>query len=98
MALKVYKAEVGKSWTLGKMKNNRQIREQNQDRGRGFGRFGRDFGRGRGRGGGREAAKLIQEEEKIVEGVEVIPEEVNYNRSLEQFMDLDSSTSEMEPG
>ena len=31
MALKVYKAEVGKSGTLGQMRNNRQIREQNQD-------------------------------------------------------------------
>ena len=45
-----------------------------------------------------EAAKLIQEEEEIVEEVEVIPEEVNYNISLEQLMDLDSSTSAMEPG
>ena len=52
MALKVYKAEVGKSGTSGQMRNNRQIRQQNQDRGRGFGRFGRGFGRGRGRGGG----------------------------------------------
>ena len=34
MALKVYKAEVGKSGTSGQMRNNRQIREQNQDRGR----------------------------------------------------------------
>ena len=37
MALKVYKAEVGKSGTSGQMRNNLQIREQNQDRGRGFG-------------------------------------------------------------
>ena len=33
-----------------------------------------------------------------MEEVEVIPEEVNYNRSLERLMDLDSSTSVMEPG
>ena len=45
-----------------------------------------------------EAAKLIQEEEEIVEEVEVIMEEVNCNRSLEHLMDLDSSTSAMEPG
>ena len=45
-----------------------------------------------------EAAELIQEEEEIVEEVEVIMEEVNCNRSLEQLMDLDSSTSGMEPG
>ena len=30
-----------------------------------------------------EAAELIQEEEEIVEEVKVIPEDVNYNRSLE---------------
>ena len=45
-----------------------------------------------------EAAELIQEEEEIVEEVEVITEEVNCNRSLEQLMDLHSSTSAMEPG
>ena len=45
-----------------------------------------------------EAAKIIQEEEEIVEEVEVIMEEVNCNRSLEQLMDIDSSTSVMEPG
>ena len=45
-----------------------------------------------------EAAKAIPEEEEIVKEVEVIPEEVNYNRSLERLMDLDSSTSVMEPG
>ena len=44
MALKVYKAEVGKSGTSGQMRNNHQIREQNQDRGLGFGRFGRGSG------------------------------------------------------
>ena len=37
MALKVYKAEVVKSETSGQMRNNLQIREQNQDRGQGFG-------------------------------------------------------------
>ena len=37
MELKVYKAEVGKYRTSGQMRNNCQIREQNQDRGRGFG-------------------------------------------------------------
>ena len=52
MALKVYKAEVGKSGTSGQMRKKFQIREQNQDRGRGFGRFGICFGRGRGQGGG----------------------------------------------
>ena len=45
-----------------------------------------------------EAAELIQEEEDIVEEVEVIPENVNYNRSLEHLMYLDSSTSAMESG
>ena len=39
-----------------------------------------------------EAVEIIQEE------VEVITEEVNCNRFLEQLMDLDSSTSAMEPG
>ena len=53
MALKVYKAEVGKYRTSGKIRPNRQIREQNQGRGRGFGWSGKGFGRGRGRGGGR---------------------------------------------
>ena len=46
----------------------------------------------------KEAAELIPEEEEIVQEVEVIPEEVNYNRSLERFIDLDSSTSAMELG
>ena len=46
----------------------------------------------------KEAAELIQEEEEIVEEVEVIMEEVNCKRSLEQLMDIDSSTSAMEPG
>ena len=45
-----------------------------------------------------EAAKIIQEEEEIVEEAEVITEEVNCKRFLEQLMDLDSSTSAMEPG
>ena len=49
-----------------------------------------------------EAAEAIPEEEEIVEEiveeVEVIPEEVSYNRSLERLMDIDSSTSAMEPG
>ena len=45
-----------------------------------------------------EAAKIIQEEEDIVEEVDDIMEEVNCNRSLEQLMDLDASTSAMEPG
>ena len=40
----------------------------------------------------KEAAELIPEEEEIVEEVEVIPEEVNYNRSLERLMNLYSST------
>ena len=44
-----------------------------------------------------ETAELIPEEEEIVEEVDVIPEEVNQNRSLERLMDLDSSTSVMEP-
>ena len=46
----------------------------------------------------KEAAEGIPEEEEIEEEVEVILEEVNYNRSLERLMDLDSSTSAMEPG
>ena len=45
-----------------------------------------------------EAAELIQEEKDIVEELEGIIEEVNCNRSLEQLIDLDSSTSAMEPG
>ena len=45
-----------------------------------------------------EEADFIQEEEEIVEELEVITKEVNYNRYLEQLMDLDSSTSAMEPG
>ena len=49
-ALKVYKAEVGKSGTT--QNRNWQVREQNQDRGRGGHGFGRGFRRGRDRGGG----------------------------------------------
>ena len=45
-----------------------------------------------------EAAEAQPEEEEIVEEVEVIPEEVNCNRYLERLMDLDSSTSVIEPG
>ena len=52
MALKVYRVEVGKSGTSGQMRNNRQIRDQNQDIVHGFGRFRRGFGRGRAQGGG----------------------------------------------
>ena len=97
MALKAYKAEVGRSGTTGQMRNNHQIREQNQGRSRGhggFGQFRRDFRHSQGGGRGYSG----RGRDSIVEEVEVIPEEANFNRFLELLMDLDSSISEIDSG